>query len=84
MNFATKNEKKEISMEFRTLLLQELIKGGVLAPWIAVSVAHGEVELKLTFDAYERALNVYKKALEDGIDKYLVGPAVKPVFRKFN
>jgi glutamate-1-semialdehyde 2,1-aminomutase len=29
-------------------------------------------------------LQVYKKALEDGVEKYLVGRPVKPVFRKFN
>jgi glutamate-1-semialdehyde 2,1-aminomutase len=29
-------------------------------------------------------LRIYRKALEDGIEKYIVGRPVKPVFRKFN
>jgi len=34
--------------------------------------------------AIERSFAVYRKALEEGVDKYLVGPAIKPVFRKHN
>jgi glutamate-1-semialdehyde 2,1-aminomutase len=30
------------------------------------------------------ALRVYRKALDEGIDKYLVGRSVKPVLRRFN
>lgn len=30
------------------------------------------------------ALGVYKKALNEGIEKYLVGRPVKPVLRQFN
>tara|TARA_B100001142_G_C13812505_1_gene453270 strand:- start:200 stop:316 length:117 start_codon:yes stop_codon:yes gene_type:complete len=29
-------------------------------------------------------LNIYKKTLTSGIDKYLFGKAVNPIFRKFN
>ncbi len=61
-----------------------MIKGGVLIPWVALSFAHGEEELKLTLQATEKALQVYKKALDEGIEKYLVGKAIKPVFRKYN
>jgi glutamate-1-semialdehyde 2,1-aminomutase len=61
-----------------------MIKNGVLMPWIAISYAHGESELKLTEKALENTFRVYKKAVEEGFEKYLVGDAIKPVFRKYN
>lgn len=53
-------------------------------PWVALSAAHGDAELDQTLTAARKALAVYAAALSDGIDKHLVGPAVKPVFRKHN
>ena len=84
MNYLTKDQSGEISMQFRTLFAQEMANQGVLMSWIAVSLSHGEAELQKTFDAAEKALAIYKKALEEGVDKYLEGPAVKPVFRRYN
>jgi glutamate-1-semialdehyde 2,1-aminomutase len=68
----------------RTLFSQEMIKNGVLIPWIALSYAHGERELEITKNALEKTFEVYKKAVDDGYEKYLVGDPIKPVFRKFN
>ncbi|MHA1395364.1 MAG: glutamate-1-semialdehyde 2,1-aminomutase [Promethearchaeota archaeon] len=84
MNYIAKDVKKKISLKYRTLFSQEMIKYNVLMPWIAVSYAHGDKELNKTFDAVENSLKVYKKALEEGIEKYLNGPSIKPVFRKYN
>jgi glutamate-1-semialdehyde 2,1-aminomutase len=33
--------------------------------------------------AVDRALGVYRRALDEGVEKYLVGPPVKPVFRTY-
>ncbi|MCG9051742.1 glutamate-1-semialdehyde 2,1-aminomutase [Laribacter hongkongensis] len=82
--YATFDLARQASLSLRTLFSQEMIRNGVLMPWIALSMRHGEAELRLTADALDRALPVYRKALEEGVDKYLVGPAIKPVFRKFN
>ena len=84
MNYVTRDASGEISMEFRTLFAQEMVRNGVLMSWIAVSLAHDDTELQLTLDAAQKALKVYCRALNDGVDKYLEGPAVKPVFRKYN
>lgn len=72
------------SFPLRTLFSQEMIRSGVLMPWIALSYRHGEQELALTSQALDQAFKVYARALEEGVDKYLIGPAIKPVFRKFN
>ena len=61
-----------------------MIKSGVLIPWIALSYAHGEEELNHTLMATEKAMQVYKDALNGNLDDYLVGKAIKPVFRKYN
>lgn len=84
MNYVTKDEAGKNSLAFRTLFSQELIKKGVLMPWIAPSYAHGEEELQFTLNAVLSALEVYKLALANGLEKYLVGPQIKPVFRQFN
>ena len=72
------------SLPLRTLFLQEMINNGVLMPWIALSYRHGEAELAITESALDATFTVYRKALDEGVEKYLVGPAIKPVFRKFN
>jgi len=80
----TRDREKQVSMPFRTLFLQEMIQHGVLIPYVATSFSHTEKEVDQTLEAATHALDVYARALEEGVEKYLVGPAVKPVFRKFN
>lgn len=72
------------SLGLRTLFVQEMIKNGVLIPWIALSYSHQEKELEITKNALEKTFEVYKKAVELGYEKYLKGDVIKPVFRKFN
>jgi len=82
--YTTRDEKKQPSQAFRALFLQELIKRGVLAPSLIVSYSHQDSDIDRTIEATQDVLLVYKKALGEGIDQYLVGRPVKPVFRKFN
>ena len=82
--FSTRDSNKKISLIFRTLFLQEMIKNKVLMPCIALAYEHKDREMKFTLNAIEKSLLVYKKALEDGYEKYLVGDVIKPVFRKYN
>lgn len=84
LNYLTMDAMGAVSTKFRTLFAQEMIKGGVMMPWIAMCLAHGETELDMTLAAARNALKVYASALTDGVENYLVGPEVKPVFRKFN
>lgn len=83
-NYMTKDRTGNSSLPFRTLFSQEMIKNGVLMPWIAISYAHQDNELEFTMDAIRKTFKVYAKALDEGVEKYLVGPAIKPVFRTFN
>jgi glutamate-1-semialdehyde 2,1-aminomutase len=72
------------SLALRTLFSQEMIRNGVLMPWIALSYRHGDSELAATEKAIDQAFTVYRRALNEGVEKYLEGPVIKPVFRKHN
>lgn len=82
--FSTKDENGDNSLAYRTLFVQEMVENKVLIPAIAISASHGHEELQKTLIAVETSLKVYKKALNEGIQKYLKSPIIKPVFRKFN
>ena len=84
LNYLTRDLAGAVSTRFRTLFAQEMIRGGVMMPWVAVSLSHGERELEITLSAARNALQVYAAALTDGVEKFLVGPEIKPVFRKYN
>jgi glutamate-1-semialdehyde 2,1-aminomutase len=81
--YFTRDEKKRPSQPFRTLFLQELISRGILAPSFVVSYSHSDADVDRTLEVVHEALLVYRRALDDGIEKYLVGRPVKPVFRKY-
>ena len=82
--FETRDGNRIPSQAFRTLFLQELIRGGVLAPSFVVSFSHTDSDIECTARVVHAALGVYRKALNDGIGKYLHGRAVQPVNRRFS
>jgi glutamate-1-semialdehyde 2,1-aminomutase len=82
--YATFDENLNPSQPFRTLFLQETIRRGLLAPSLVVSFSHTDADIERTVETIAEVLYVYKKALEEGIGKYLEGRPVKPVFREFN
>jgi glutamate-1-semialdehyde 2,1-aminomutase len=79
--YVTKDEKKERSQPFRTLFLQETISRGLLAPNFFNGFSHTESVIDQTLSIVRESLVVYKRALEEGVDKCLRGRPVKPVFR---
>lgn len=83
--YATYDSSGEVSLSFRTLFSQEMIKNGVLMPWIALSYRHTDKELEKTAIALEASFEVYARALEKGsTEGYLKGASIKPVFRRIN
>jgi glutamate-1-semialdehyde 2,1-aminomutase len=68
----------------RTLFLQEVIKHGVIAPSLVVSYSHTDKDIDHTLNAFNEALFIYRKALDEGVDKYLTGSPVKPAVRRYN
>jgi len=82
--FATCDRERKRSQAFRTLFLQELIRRGVIAPSFVVSFSHSDEDIDRTAQGVHEALGVYRKALDEGIEKYLEGRPIKPVNRRFN
>lgn len=74
-----------VDLSLRALYLQEMIKHGVLIPYISISHSHTEADIEKTLEASRNAMRILAQAVEKGsTDGLLVGPAVKPVFRKYN
>lgn len=82
--YATIDVMGNPSFELRTLFSQEMIRRGVLMPWLAFSYRHGSEQLRDTETALRGSMDVCKKALAEGMEGYLNGPTIKPVFRRFN
>ena len=81
--YGTRDNNKKPSQLFRTLFLQELIKRRILAPSFIVSYSHDDKDINRTIEAVHESLYIYRKALDEGINDYLVGGSVQPVFRKY-
>ena len=72
------------SFGLRTLFHQEMIKRGVLFQGIfCPHYSHRENDVDYVLQAIDESCILFKKGLEDGYDKYLIGEPIKPVFRKF-
>ncbi|MGH9879727.1 MAG: glutamate-1-semialdehyde 2,1-aminomutase, partial [Nitrososphaerales archaeon] len=82
--YVTRDHEQKRSQEFRALFLQETIKRGLLTPSLVVSYSHTDEDIDRTINAISEALTVYVRALAEGVEKYLVGRPVRPVFRKYN
>lgn len=83
--FAFRDEKGEVSAVARTVFLQETIAKGLLMPYMVPSLAHTPEVIEFALSAIRHALVIIKTAAEGpGLATALNGPAVKPVFRKFN
>jgi glutamate-1-semialdehyde 2,1-aminomutase len=82
--YGTRDQELKPSQPFRTLLLQETLKRGVLAPSLVVSYAHTDADIDKTIEVFSDAFKVYRQALDEGVENYLVGRPVQPVWRRFN
>ena len=80
--YATRDQEGNPSQPFRTLFLQETLRRGLLMPSLVVNFSHRDEEVRRTVEGIGAALEVYKKALAEGVERYLVGRPVQPVFRK--
>jgi glutamate-1-semialdehyde 2,1-aminomutase len=78
--FGTRGPDGRPSQQFRTLLLQEALRRGILMPSLVVSYSHTDADIDRTIDALDGALAVYARALDDGVDKHLVGRPSRTVF----
>lgn len=82
--FGSKDANGAPSQPYRTLLLQELMRRGVLGQSLVISAAHSDEDVDLTIDAFAGAASVYARALEAGTTNGLLeGRPVAPAIREF-
>jgi glutamate-1-semialdehyde 2,1-aminomutase len=79
--YVARDNAGQPSQAFRTLVLQELLSRGVLAPSFVVCAAHDPAAIRQTVDAVTELMPAYRRALEDGIEKVLRGRPVRPALR---
>jgi glutamate-1-semialdehyde 2,1-aminomutase len=70
------------SQEFRTLVLQEFLEHGILAPSFVVNAAHDPKAISQVVDAVTELMPVYRRALDDGVTTMLRGRPVRPAIRR--
>lgn len=75
--YGTRDRNGERSLAFRTLFMQELARRGVVAPSFVVSYSHSDADIAYTAKMADEAMAVYRRALEDGVERYLLGPAIQ-------
>ncbi|HYK34135.1 MAG TPA: glutamate-1-semialdehyde 2,1-aminomutase [Streptosporangiaceae bacterium] len=79
--YAALDDEGRPSQEFRTLVLQELVERGILAPSFVVCAAHDESAISQTIEAVAALMPIYQRALEDGVAGLLRGRSVRPAIR---
>lgn len=84
LSYVAKGHDGVPCLKLRSLFMQEMLKNNVLMPWIAHSLAHSNEEMLKTLKAIRSSLEVYKDALKFGVERFLVGAPIKPVFRENN
>jgi glutamate-1-semialdehyde 2,1-aminomutase len=82
--YFTRDAAKQPSQPLRTLFLQETMKRGLLMPSLVVSYSHSDRDIDRTIEGIGESLGVYRRALDEGVEKYLVGRPVKPAVRRYN
>ena len=83
-NFVVCDQNKKSSFEYRTVFCQEMIKQGILMPYIAIAYEHSEDDIDRTLEAARKAMKVLSDALNGDVNDYIIGNVIKPVFRKYN
>lgn len=82
--FVARNPDGQPCQAFRCLLMQELIRHGVIGPSLVTSYSHTDDDIAQTTQAFDHALDVYRSAIKDGVDRYLVGRPSQTVYENYN
>ena len=72
------------NLNFRTLILKELIKEKIFMPYISISGCHNDNNIKFIEKTFKKILPKLRLVINKKNKTYNIGRVVKPVFRKFN
>ncbi len=83
-NMVICGKDKQPSFEYRTVFCQEMLKAGILMPYIAIAFEHNDEEIDMTLEAARKAMKVLADSLNGNVNDFIIGNVIKPVFRKYN
>lgn len=83
-NLVICDKDKKPSFVYRTVFIQELMKEGIMMPYIAIAYEHTEKEIDITLEAARRAMKIYNDSLNADVKQFITGNVIKPVFRRYN
>jgi glutamate-1-semialdehyde 2,1-aminomutase len=80
-----RDKSGQASAVLRTLFLQEMITRGVLFQGLFLPCyTHEDRDIAQLLEAFTSSCDIYRRALEEGMDELMKGAAIPPVFRKYN
>ena len=83
--FSFNDGETKNSMLARTFILQKMCEKGILMPYVVPSLSHKDSDILFAIRSFEESMYELKNAIEGpGLNKSLVGPVTKGVFRKYN
>jgi spore coat polysaccharide biosynthesis protein SpsF len=83
VGFSFLDANKEVSNGMRTLVMQEMIKRGILFQGAFVPCfSHSESDVLYFAKAFQESISTYRSSLETGFESLLIGPPAKAVFRR--
>mgnify|MGYP001271103026 CR=1 FL=1 len=80
--YLCRDNNGKVNSKLRTVFMREMIRNGILMPWIAIAYRHDQKCFHKTLNAITKTLKVYKKYVKNRLK--FKGRKIKPVFRKFN
>lgn len=82
--FNFKNENSQSCLGMKTYVMQEMIDQGILFNGFFVPCfSHSESDVNYFIQVFDKVLSNYKNVIDLGFEKFLNGPVIKPVFRKY-
>ena len=81
LTYVARDAAGQPSQAFRTLVLQELVGRGILAPSFVVCAAHDRAAIGQVVEAVAGLMPLYRRALESGVEQVLHGRPVRPAIR---
>ncbi len=82
--FMWKDGEGHVSMELRTLFLQEMANRKIIMSYISPSYAHTMEDIDFTLEKVTEVFSIMSTVIDSGFESKINGPVVKPVFRKYN
>ena len=72
------------SFEHRTVFVEEMMRHGVMMPYITIAYQHTASDIDFALEAARHAMKKLGDSLNGDVKDFYTGRVIKPVFRKFN